>query len=69
MNVNPAAKAYTNLGITNEVEAPKKSSMSMGLLSRNSKPKAAENKPNEPKDRVRGYVSSIRNARKQITNG
>ena len=69
MNVNPAAKAYTNLGITNEVEAPKKSSMSMGLLSRNSKPKAAESKSSEPKDRVRDYVSSIRNARKQITNG
>jgi hypothetical protein len=41
----------------------------MGLLSRNSKPKAAESKSSEPKDRVRDYVSSIRKARKQITNG
>tara|TARA_R110000765_G_scaffold244303_2_gene346548 strand:- start:1150 stop:1356 length:207 start_codon:yes stop_codon:yes gene_type:complete len=68
MNVNPAAKAYTNLGITDEVETPKKASTGMGLLSRNSTPKV-EKKSNEPKDRVRNYVSSIRKARKQITNG
>jgi hypothetical protein len=68
MNVNPAAKAYTNLGIMDEPETPKKSSMSMGLLSRNSKPET-KNKSSEPLDRVRDYVSSIRKARKQITNG
>jgi ribosome-binding protein aMBF1 (putative translation factor) len=68
MNVNPAAKAYTNLGIMDEPEAPKKSSMNMGLLSRKSKPET-KNKSSEPLDRVRDYVSSIRKARKQITNG
>jgi hypothetical protein len=68
MNVNPAAKAYTNLGIMDEPETSKKSSMNMGLLSRNSKPKT-EKKSSEPLDRVRDYVSSIRKARKQITNG
>ena len=70
MNVNPAVTAYTNLNITDaELEQkPKKSSMGMGLLSRNSKPKT-EKKSSEPLDRVRDYVSSIRKARKQITNG
>ena len=69
MNVNPAAKAYTSLGISDIMEKPKKSSMSTGLLSRNSKPKAGKKTKSEPLDRVRDYVSSIRKARKQITNG
>jgi|TARA_R110000744_G_scaffold5674_1_gene20156 ribosome-binding protein aMBF1 (putative translation factor) len=69
MNVNPAAKAYTSLGISDTMEKPKKSSMSTGLLSRNNKPKAGKKTKSEPLDRVRDYVSSIRKARKQITNG
>lgn len=68
MNVNPAAKAYTNLGILDDVEKTAKPSMGSGLLSRSFAPKEKA-KSNEPRDRVRDYVSSIRTARKQITNG
>ena len=47
---------------------PKKSSMGMGLLSRKRETEAKE-KSNEPMDRVRDYVTSIRKKRKQLTNG
>jgi hypothetical protein len=70
MNVNPAAKAYMNLNIADDADevVPKKSMMGSGLLSRNVKPKPMGTN-SEPKDRVRDYVTSIRKARKQITNG
>ncbi len=67
MDVNPAYMAYTNLGIK-EDEAPVKQTKSFGLLSRNGNSKSNDTK-NEPLDRVRGYVTSLRKARKQITNG
>ena len=67
MNVNPAYMAYTNLGI-NEDEAPVEQTKSFGLLSRNGNSKSNDTK-NEPIDRVRSYVTSLRKARKQITNG
>ena len=71
MDINPAVKAYTNLNITDEepVEAPKKSSMGLGLLSRKRKDEPKEQKSNEPRDRVRDYVNTIRKKRKQINNG
>ena len=70
MDINPAVKAYTNLNITDEelVETPKKSSMGLGLLSRTRK-EEPKNNLNEPRDRVRDYVSTIRKKRKQINNG
>ena len=70
MDINPAVKAYRNLNIADEeiVEAPKKSSMGMGLLSRKREAEPKE-KLNEPIDRVRDYVTSIRKKRKQLTNG
>jgi len=70
MNVNPAVTAYTNLNITDvELEQkPKKSSMGMGLLSRKREAEPKE-KSNEPIDRVRDYVTSIRKKRKQLTDG
>ena len=67
MDVNPAYMAYTNLGIK-ENEAPVEQAKSFGLLSRNGNSKSSEIK-NEPIDRVRSYVTSLRKARKQITNG
>jgi len=67
MDVNPAYMAYTNLGIK-EDEAPVEQTKSFGLLSRNGNSKSNETK-NEPIDRVRSYVTSLRKARKQITNG
>jgi len=67
MDVNPAYIAYTNLGIK-EDEAPVEQTKSFGLLSRNGNSKSNETK-NEPIDRVRSYVTSLRKARKQITNG
>jgi len=67
MNVNPAYMAYTNLGI-NEDEAPVEQTKSFGLLSRNGNGKSNDTK-DEPIDRVRGYVTALRKARKQITNG
>ena len=67
MDVNPAYMAYTNLGIKEE-EAPVKQTKSFGLLSRNGNSKSNDTK-NEPLDRVRGYVTSLRKAGKQITNG
>ena len=62
MNVNPAVTAYTNLNITDAEleEKPKKS------RKREAEPKE---KSNEPIDRVRDYVTSIRKKRKQLTNG
>jgi len=70
MDINPAVKAYVNLNIEDEemVETPKKSSMGLGLLSRNRKDEPKE-KSNEPKDRVQEYVAAIRKKRKQISNG
>lgn len=68
MNINPAVTAYTNLGISDEIEEPKKTPMGTGLLSRSLEPKATL-KSSEPKDRVKDYVTNIRKARKQITNG
>lgn len=70
MDINPAVKAYTNLNITDEelVETPKKSSMGLGLLSRTRK-EEPKNNLNEPRDRIRDYVSTIRKKRKQINNG
>jgi hypothetical protein len=68
MNTNPALTAYTNLDISDEMEEPKKSSTGSGLLSRSLEPKSMP-KSNEPIDRVKDYVTSIRKARKQITNG
>ena len=68
MNTNPALTAYTNLDISDEMEKPKKSSTGSGLLSRSLEPKSMP-KSNEPIDRVKDYVTSIRKARKQITNG
>jgi hypothetical protein len=67
MDVNPAYMAYTNLGIK-EDEAPVEQTKSFGLLSRNGNSKSNDTK-NEPIDRVRSYVTSLRKARKQITNG
>jgi hypothetical protein len=70
MNINPAVTAYSNLNIadTDLEEMPKKSSMGMGLLSRKREAEPKE-KSNEPMDRVRDYVTSIRKKRKQLTNG
>lgn len=70
MNINPAVTAYSNLNIadTDLEEMPKKSSMGTGLLSRNRKAEPKE-KSNEPMDRVKDYVASIRKKRKQLTNG
>jgi hypothetical protein len=70
MNINPAVTAYSNLNIadTDLEEMPKKSSMGIGLLSRKRESEAKE-KLNEPIDRVRDYVTSIRKKRKQLTNG
>lgn len=67
MDVNPAYMAYTNLGIK-EDKAPVEQTKSFGLLSRNGNSKSNDTK-NEPIDRVRSYVTSLRKARKQITNG
>jgi hypothetical protein len=67
MDVNPAYMAYTNLGIK-EDEAPVEQTKSFGLLSRKGNSKDNDTK-NEPIDRVRGYVTSLRKARKQLTNG
>ncbi len=67
MDVNPAYMAYTNLGIK-EDEAPVEQTKSFGLLSRNGNSESNDTK-NEPIDRVRSYVTSLRKARKQITNG
>lgn len=67
MDVNPAYMAYTNLGIK-EDKAPVEQTKSFGLLSRNGNSKSNDIK-NEPIDRVRSYVTSLRKARKQITNG
>ena len=54
MNINPAVTAYSNLNITDaELEQ---------------KPKKSSNL-NEPRDRVRDYVNTIRKKRKQINNG
>lgn len=65
MDINPAVKAYTNLNITDEelVETPKKSSMGLGLLSRTRK-EEPKNNLNEPRDRVRDYVNTIRKKEK-----
>jgi len=70
MNINPAVTAYSNLNIadTDLEEMPKKASMGMGLLSRKREAEPKENL-NEPIDRVRDYVTSIRKKRKQLTNG
>lgn len=70
MDINPAVKAYTNLNMTDEelVETPKKSSMGLGLLSRTRK-EEPKNNLNEPRDRIRDYVNTIRKKRKQINNG
>jgi len=67
MNLNPAITAYTNLGIADN-DMPKPETRGFGLLSRNSsmKPKQTSN---EPRDRVRDYVKSIRQARKQLKHG
>jgi len=67
MNLNPAITSYTNLGITDNA-AQKQETKGFGLLSRNSsmKPKQTSN---EPRDRVRNYVQSIRQARKQLKHG
>ncbi|WP_347851743.1 hypothetical protein [Planktomarina sp.] len=67
MDVNPAYMAYTNLGIK-EDEAPVEQTKSFGLLSRNGNNNPKETK-NEPIDRIRSYVKSLRKARKQLTNG
>lgn len=70
MDINPAVKAYTNLKIDDgETPKPKKSNMGMGLLSRDKEPTRVTSGGNEPKDRVQGYVSNIRKARKNLTNG
>ena len=63
MNVNPAYMAYTNLGI-NEDETPVKETNSFGLLSRKGANKPKETM-DEPIDRVRSYVKSLRKSRKQ----
>lgn len=67
MNLNPAITSYTNLGITDSA-TQKQETKGFGLLSRNSsmKPKQTSN---EPRDRVRDYVKSIRQARKQLKHG
>jgi len=67
MNLNPAITAYTNLGITDN-DMPKPETRGFGLLSRNSSMKPKETS-NEPRDRVRDYVKSIRQARKQLKHG
>ena len=67
MDVNPAYRAYTNLGIT-ENRMPKKEKKSFGLLSRGDATKTKETS-DQPLDRVREYVMSIREPRKQITDG
>jgi hypothetical protein len=66
MNVNPAYTAYTNLGIK-EDDKPVAKEKSFGLLSRYSSPKQAT--PSEPIDRIRKYVTNLRKARKQLTDG
>tara|TARA_R110002096_G_scaffold403846_1_gene601491 strand:- start:194 stop:409 length:216 start_codon:yes stop_codon:yes gene_type:complete len=70
MNINPAVTAYTSLNITDDDvnKKPKKSSTGIGLLSRKREADPKE-KSNEPIDRVRDYVISIRKKRKQLTNG
>ena len=70
MNINPAVTAYTSLNITDDDvnKKPKKSSTGIGLLSRKREADPKE-KSNEPIDRVRDYVTSIRKKRKQLTNG
>lgn len=68
MNTNPALTAYTNLDISDRMEEPKSISTGSGLLSRSLEPKSMA-KSNEPIDRVKDYVTSIRKARKQIKNG
>ena len=67
MDINPAYKAYTNLGITEDT-LETKPNKGRGLLSPMgmSKPKEELNKP---RDRVRQYVARIRKARKQVTDG
>ena len=67
MDVNPAYMAYTNLGIK-EDKAPVEQTKSFGLLSRNGNNNSKETM-NEPIDRIRSYVKSLRKARKQLTNG
>lgn len=67
MNLNPAITAYTNLGIIDD-NMPKLEAKGFGLLSRNSSMKPKETS-NEPRDRVRDYVKSIRQARKQLKHG
>ena len=70
MNINPAVTAYTSLNITDDDvnKKPKESSTGIGLLSRKREADPKE-KSNEPIDRVRDYVISIRKKRKQLTNG
>jgi ribosome-binding protein aMBF1 (putative translation factor) len=67
MDINPAYKAYTNLGIA-EATVETTSNKGMGLLSpmRNNRPKE---KSDEPRDRVRQYVARIRKAREQLKDG
>tara|TARA_R100001082_G_C4345616_1_gene152153 strand:+ start:1118 stop:1321 length:204 start_codon:yes stop_codon:yes gene_type:complete len=67
MDVNPAYRVYTNLNIV-ENKPVKKIKRSSGLLSRGDDSVKKETS-NEPLDRVRNYVTTIREARKQITNG
>ncbi len=66
MNVNPAYTAYTNLGIK-EGDEPVAKEKSFGLLSRDSSPK--QSTPSEPIDRIKKYVTNLRKARKQLTDG
>jgi len=70
MDINPAVKAYMNINIEDKEveETPKKSSMGLGLLSRTRK-EEPKNNLNEPRDRIRDYVNTIRKKRKQINNG
>ena len=67
MDINPAYKAYTNLGITEDT-LETKPNKGMGLLSPIGMSKPKE-ELNEPRDRVRQYVARIRKARKQVTDG
>ena len=67
MDINPAYKAYTNLGIAEDT-LETKPNKGMGLLSPMGMSKPKE-ELNEPRDRVRQYVARIRKARKQVTDG
>ena len=67
MDVSPAVKAYMRISALPN-NKPKKQNKNLGLLSRSNKKKTKE-ESNEPIDRVRNYVASMRNAREQIKNG